>query len=61
MFAVLEQLPVLQDALIGAGVGALFGKSIAARHRPGANSIRIEVRWTWIGTGLGLLAQVVLG
>jgi hypothetical protein len=32
MFAVLEELPVLQDALIGATLGTLVGNTVAVRR-----------------------------
>jgi hypothetical protein len=61
---VLEQVPALQDALVGAAVGALFGKTVAShrkRRRPGAKADQLALRWTWLGTGFALLVHVALG
>jgi hypothetical protein len=64
MFAVLEQLPILQDALVGATLGTLVGNTVAIRRaRPykGAKRDLVVLRWTWVGTGFGLALHVVLG
>jgi hypothetical protein len=64
MFAVLEQLPVLQDALIGGTLGTLVGNTVAvrrARRHKGAKGDLIVLRWTWVGTGFALALHVVVG
>ncbi len=62
MLAVLEQLPILQDALIGATLGTMVGNTVAARrggHLQGAKASRLVLRWTWTGTGFGLAAHLL--
>lgn len=59
---VLERVPVLQDALVGAAVGALIGNGVASRwerRNPELKAAHFAVRWTWVGTGFGVLAHVV--
>jgi hypothetical protein len=58
---VLEQIPILQDALLGGAVGALLGKTVAnyrVRRRPGAKTATLELRWIWAGTGVALLVHL---
>jgi hypothetical protein len=59
---VLEQVPALQDALVGAAVGALLGNTVASRReraRPGAKAAPYILRWTWTGTGVGLVVHAL--
>jgi hypothetical protein len=61
---VLEQVPVLQDALVGAAVGALLGQTVANRRERrgrGENTRPFTLRWTWLGTGGALLVHVLGG
>ena len=63
MFAVLEQLPVLQDALIGGTLGTLVGNTVAARRQrrtPGVRNGLVVLRWTWTGTGFALVVHIVV-
>jgi hypothetical protein len=60
---VLEQVPVLQDALVGATVGALLGETVTSyreRRRPGARTANVTLRWTWAGTVFALLVHTIL-
>lgn len=59
--AVLNDLPVLPDLLVGAGAGAIAGRLLATRleKREGAELTarrirQIETRWTLLGGALGL-------
>jgi hypothetical protein len=61
MFAVLEELPVLQDALIGATLGTLVGNTVAVRRErryKGAKRDLVVLRWAWVGTGFALALHV---
>lgn len=54
--AVLDKLPLLTDALIGAGAGVLIGKLLAYRleRRRGelpARRVR-QIEWTWTVVGI---------
>ncbi len=66
--ALLEELPILEDALIGGTVGALIRATLAyRRQRQGAEveTAWLTVRWTWVGVCLTLVGhigfEVVLG
>jgi len=65
--AVLESVPILTDALTGAGVGALVGGIVAYRRERVARRRRREpsieprwlvTRWTWAGTAIGVLIHL---
>jgi hypothetical protein len=59
---VLDRVEFLQDALVGAAVGALLGKTIASRRErpePGVKAPPFALRWTWVGTGIGVLIYLI--
>ena len=64
VLAVLDQLPLLTDAMIGAGAGAIAGKFIVRRlERRGDELPAARVRqleWTWTGLGIALAVALYL-
>jgi hypothetical protein len=68
--AVLDTVPVLTDALTGAGVGAFVGgmvayrrERLARRHRrqPNVEPRWLVTRWTWAGAAFGILVHLGAG
>ncbi len=66
--AVLEHIPILMDALAGAGIGAFVGSAIAYRRERIAARTRREslvaprwvvIRWTWVGAGGGAVIHLI--
>ena len=62
--ALLEELPVLEDALIGGTVGALVGATLAYRRQRRGSAVDtawLTVRWTWVGVTAAVLAYLATG
>jgi hypothetical protein len=62
LIAVLGDLAVLEDTLIGGTVGALIGATLAyrrQRRRLPVETAWLTLRWTWAGVVLGLLTYVL--
>jgi hypothetical protein len=63
--ATLEQIPGVQDLVIGATLGAAAGRLVVARRerRAGeltAAEVRItEIRWMWVGLVFGIAAYIL--
>lgn len=52
MLAALDDVPLIADALVGAGIGALAGSFVAQRHQRRGGRIPHEwivTRWTMVG------------
>ena len=60
--AVLDKLPLLTDALIGAGAGVLVGKLLVRRlerrHGELASPRVRQLEWTWTAVGITLAIAV---
>jgi hypothetical protein len=68
--AVLDSVPVLTDALTGAGVGAFLGGMLAyrrerlarrRRRQPSLEPHWLVTRWTWAGAAFGILIHLAVG
>lgn len=64
--AVLEELSLFRDVLIGAGAGAIVGKLIVGWRERGGRQIddwrrrQLEVRWISVGAGAALVVYLVV-
>ena len=63
--AVLEALPIIQDALLGAGAGAIVGRLVIRYRERGGRELdarevrRIEGAWTMALGGAATLTSVI--